>query len=190
MWHLWLQVFSKEYHENTCWISSWGEKPIQMWHLWLQLFFKATNQETCCQKAWKKKASLMCKISKCIFFKKIYLEINIKESHSFGILDTFYHQPSVLKIIELARVEHLVSQTLKFCQNKEGQIFVGMLVFWILFLNQLPTANKFNKEHPYKHLALLILSGLHKQVSKLFERLLHNTVLLIQLGSAGNQFQL
>ena len=77
---------------------------------------------------------------------------------------------------------------LKLCQNKKDQRFVRFLNS--LFLNQLPTANKFNKEHPYKHLALLILSGLHKQVSKLFERLLHNTVLLIQLGSAGNQFQL
>ena len=33
---------------------------------------------------------------------------------------------------------------LKLCQNKKGQIFVGMLVFWILFLNfnQLPAGKK------------------------------------------------
>ena len=34
-----------------------AKKAIQMWHLWLQMFSKECQEKTCCIRSWRKKAS-------------------------------------------------------------------------------------------------------------------------------------
>ena len=36
---MWLHLFCKVYIEETCWISTWGKKAIQVWNMWLHLQF-------------------------------------------------------------------------------------------------------------------------------------------------------